>query len=527
MVTQTRILGPDGKPFTVADLAQPQTAHSNSLQREFQGHPSRGLTPSRLASILLAAEQGDLIRQYELFEDIEERDAHIFSEMSKRRRAVSGLPFKISAPPNPSAAEKKAAEQLQAMVLAIDDFDGIVFDTTDAIGKGFANLEIEWDRNAQEWLPKSITHRPQSWFQLHRGYRQEIRLRNGTGEGEPLRPFGWITHTHRAKSGYLERAALFRVLVWPYLFKNYSVGDLAEFLEVYGIPMRIGKYPPGASDREKMSLLRALMEIGHNAAGIIPEGMSMEFPAVAEGDPQAFELMMNWCERSQSKAILGGTLTSQADGKTSTNALGTVHNEVRKEIKDADAGQLASTLSRDLVYPLAVLNGLIRPGDYRRCPRLVFDLAEIKDIGTYATALPAMVAMGMQIPRAWAHTELGIPEAGEDEPVLGQVPPVTDQVALSSVRAAAAAPQPVSVSSSDREDQLARLVATELDPVVAEWVGAIRELVDGAQDLEQIRDGLLALLPNLSVAQFGQAMQHALAIAGAAGMLDALDESRG
>jgi len=70
-------------------------------------------------------------------------------------------------------------------------------------------------------------------------------------------------------------------------------------------------------------------------------------------------------------------------------------------------------------------------------------------------------------------------------------------------------------------------VATELDPVVAEWVGAIRELVDGAQDLEQIRDGLLALLPNLSVAQFGQAMQHALAIAGAAGMLDALDESRG
>ncbi|MBH1874333.1 DUF935 domain-containing protein [Stenotrophomonas maltophilia] len=527
MVTQTRILGPDGKPFTVADLAQPQTAHANSLQREFQGHPSRGLTPSRLASILLAAEQGDLIRQYELFEDIEERDAHIFSEMSKRRRAVSGLPFKISAPPNPSAAEKKAAEQLQAMVQAIDDFDGVVFDTTDAIGKGFANLEIEWDRSDQEWLPKSITHRPQSWFQLHRGYRQEIRLRNGTGEGEPLRQFGWITHTHKAKSGYLERAALFRVLVWPYLFKNYSVGDLAEFLEVYGIPMRIGKYPPGASDREKMSLLRALMEIGHNAAGIIPEGMSMEFPAVAEGDPQAFELMMNWCERSQSKAILGGTLTSQADGKTSTNALGTVHNEVRKEIKDADAGQLASTLSRDLVYPLAVLNGLIRPGDYRRCPRLVFDLAEIKDIGAYATALPPLVAMGMKIPSSWAHTELGIPEAGEDEPVLGQPPVPVDQVALSHIRAAALAAQPVSVSSRDREDQLAQLVANELDPVVAEWVDTIRELVDGAQDLEQIRDGLLALLPSLTVTQFGQAMQHALAIAGAAGMLDALDESRG
>ncbi|MCY9814236.1 phage portal protein family protein [Aeromonas caviae] len=40
---------------------------------------------------------------------------------------------------------------------------------------------------------------------------------------------------------------------------------------------------------------------------------------------------MEWCEHSMSKAILGGTLTSQADGKSSTNALGNVHNEVREE----------------------------------------------------------------------------------------------------------------------------------------------------------------------------------------------------
>nr|WP_321167236.1 DUF935 family protein [Pseudomonas aeruginosa] len=42
---------------------------------------------------------------------------------------------------------------------------------------------------------------------------------------------------------------MFRVLVWPYLFKNYSVGDLAEFLEIYGIPMRVGKYPTGATEK--------------------------------------------------------------------------------------------------------------------------------------------------------------------------------------------------------------------------------------------------------------------------------------
>ncbi len=530
MVTQSRILGPDGQPFRVGELATPQTAHATQLQREFQGHPSRGLTPTRLASILLAAEQGDVIRQYELFEDMEERDGHIFSEMSKRRRAVAGLPWKIAPPKNPSAAEQNAAEQLQEMLESMDNLEGILFDTTDAIGKGFVNQEIEWERVGAGWQPKSILHRPQSWFQFHRSYQQEIRLRNGSGEGEALRPFGWITHTHAAKSGYMERSALFRVLVWPYLFKNYSVGDLAEFLEIYGIPMRIGKYPPGASEKEKLTLLRALMQIGHNAAGIIPEGMTMEFPATAEGDPKAFELMIEWCERSQSKAILGGTLTSQADGKSSTNALGNVHNEVRKELKDADGKQVATTLTRDLVYPLAVLNGLVPQGDRRRCPRFVFDLAESKDITVYAAALPALVGLGMRISPSWAHTELGIPEAAADEPVLGAGPEMTlgGRAALSRTglpgAVAVASAQPV---PKDREDQLVALVAEEVDPVISDWVGQIQTLVDSAQTLEQIRDGLLGLLPGLSTAQFTRAMQHALAIGGAAGMLDALEDSRG
>lgn len=535
MVTPSSIIDPaTGQPFNVntRELAEPQTARLASLQREFQGHPSRGLTPSRLASILLAAEQGDVIRQYELFEDMEERDAHIFSEMSKRRRAVSGLPWKIAPPNNPSRAEKKAAQQLQEALESIEDFDGIVFDTTDAIGKGFACQEIEWQRVGSDWLPRSIEHRPQSWFQLHRGYRQEIRLRTGTSEGESLRPFGWITHTHKAKSGYLERAALFRVLVWPYLFKNYSVADLAEFLEIYGIPMRIGMYPPGASEKEKLTLLRALMQIGHNAAGIIPDGMKMEFPAVAEGDPDAFQLMIDWCERSQSKAILGGTLTSQADGKTSTNALGNVHNEVRKELKDADARQVSSTLSRDLVYPLAVLNGWVTSGDYRRCPRFVIDTAETKDIGIYATALPPLVKLGMRIKRSWAHTELGIPEAEEgDEDVLADTPdpapelPAPIPAAASREVRAAAATQPAVVR--DREDQLAQLLAEEADPVIGSWVDAIQGLLDRAHDLEEVREGLLQLLPEMDAGRFGQVMQHALAIAGAAGMLDALDDSRG
>lgn len=526
MVTTSRILGADGQPIRVAELAEPQTARVGHLHQEWQGHPARGLTPSKLNSILIAAEQGDVIAQFELFEDMEERDGHILSEMSKRRRAVSGLEWTIVPPKNPTAAEKRAAEELRELLDSVPDLDGVLFDTTDAIGKGFACQEIEWQRSGGQWVPASIEHRPQSWFRLHRGYKQEIRLRDNSPEGAVLRQFGWITHTHKARSGYLERASLFRALVWPYIFKNYSVGDLAEFLEIYGIPMRIGKYPPGASEREKATLLRALVSIGHNAAGIIPQGMELDFPAIAEGDPRAFELMMDWCERTVSKVILGGTLTSQADRASNTNALGNVHNEVRKELKDADAKQVAASISRDLIYPLAALNGLAS-GGFQRCPRFEFDIAESADIKMFADALPGLVGLGMRIKRTWAHAQLGIPEAEDDKDILVASAPQAG-LALATARApastAVATAQP---PRGDREDQLAVLLAGAADPLIAAMVERVREVATGAESLQQLLLGLEELRDTLPMDEFTAVLQEALTIAGMAGASDAVDDADG
>ncbi|QIE90891.1 DUF935 domain-containing protein [Pseudomonas nitroreducens] len=503
-----------------ADLKEAQTAHLTSLHQEVAGHPSRGLTPSKLAAILDAAEQGDIVSQYELFEDMEEKDGHIHADMSKRRRAVAQLDWDIVPPDNATAKEKEAAATLYSLMQGLDDFEEVIFDTTDAIGKAFVCQEFDgWERIDGNWLPKAIIHRPQSWFQLPRGNRQEIRLR-GPLDGTPLQPFGWITHVHKAKSGYLERAALFRVLVWPYLFKNYSVGDLAEFLEIYGIPMRVGKYPTGATEKEKLTLLRALAALGHNAAGIIPQGMELDFLNAAQGDPAAFQLMIEWCERTQSKAILGGTLTSQADGKTSTNALGNVHNEVRKDLRDSDAKLVAKSLSRDLVYPIAALNGLV--DSWGRCPRLVFDTQEAEDLTAYATALPALVKIGFRVPRTWAQQRLAIPEPAEGEDVLAVV--------------AGSAAQPESVVAPGTAVATAQIAAPktaveQLDdamrPSTDQWIDQIRALVQNAASLDEIRDGLEQLLPSMSLDQYAAAMAQALAAAALQGRVEILQEVAG
>lgn len=529
----SRILGPDGQPIPMPDLEEPQTSRLLHLQRELQTHPTRGLTPSRLAKILDAAETGDLVAQFELFEDMEEKDGHIAAEMGKRRRACV-LDWDVVPPEGADAAEKKIATQLGELLMEIPDFEDMVFDLTDAIGKGYACLEIEWHRVEGYWVPKTITHRPQSWFTLHRGYRQELRLRsNNTVDGvmgDQLRAFNWITHIHKAKSGYLERAALFRQLVWTYLFKNYSVGDLAEFLELIGV-LRLGKYPPGASEKEKATLLRALAAIGHNASGIIPEGMLIEFHNVAPGDPKAFQAMIDWCERNQSKVILGGTLTSGADGAASTNALGNVHNEVRKDLRNGDIRQANTTLTRDLVFAVASLNGLA-PGGLRRLPQFRLKAQEREDLKAFADSLPHLIDYGIHPPVAWAHEKLGIPMAQGNEPVLmppqrvPAIPPMAAATAWHQGFAAATA-QPSQAAAVPPQAAMAPQLAAAARAPAAAWVEQIRALVGRAASLEEIRDGLAALSPDMTLDQYAAAMAEALAAAQLAGRYEVLQEAAG
>ena len=72
-------------------------------------------------------------------------------------------------------------------------------------------------------------------------------------------------------------------------------------------------------------------------------------------------------------------------------------------------------------------------------------------------------------------------------------------------------------------DQLARSAA----PAGAAWVDQIRALVDGAASLQDIRDGLEQLLPDMTLEQYAQAMAEALAAAQLAGRYEVLQEAGG
>lgn len=478
------ILDANGKPFEQDVLHDHQTSSLIYLQRQIAEHPAKGITPARLNEILQQAELGQLMYQHELFEDMEERDGHVFSELAKRKRATMKLDWSIVAPRDATVQEQKDAEWVDDILRDMADFEDTLYDLLDAISHGFSALEIEWRRIGGTWVMAKLHHRPQSWFQMDWETRTKLRLRDATADGQELKPFGWVMHTHRAKSGYLARSGLARILVWPYLFKHYSVGDLAEFLDICGIPLRLGKYPGNATKEEKATLWRAVAGMSHAAAGIIPNSMSVDFQQAAQGSEKPFETMIRWCEHTQTKAITGSLpFNERGTGGGIGNGLADLANEVRKEIRDSDAKQLAGTITQQLIYPLLAINkGWADP---RRCPRLVFDVAEGEDIKAYADALPKLVAIGMRIPATWAHDRLRIPVADDRQEVLSTVPTGTNAshskssdpvpVKLTALVAALRTAHQTAPAQHDYADQAAidaamREAAKGMQPQVEQWL---------------------------------------------------------
>jgi phage gp29-like protein len=518
------ILDQNGNSIDKGVLREPQSVRVAQLVNGYLPSTMEGLTPTAIASALRQADAGNLLAQSTLFAHMEDRSPHLRCEIGKRANALLGLDWDIAPPRNPTAAEKAAAEWLKEVLTdAVDPIEDLMLHMQEAPGHGFAAVEYEWRRESSEWLP-TFHMRPQEWFQLD-ATRSTLNLRTGQGShGSPLQPFGWLLHTHgKPKTGYMGRLGLYRCCSWPFMFANYSIGDLAEFLETYGLPLIMGKYYSGASDEEQESLMRAVQDLGHDARAVMPQDMQIEISKITgSGDATPHLAMVSWAEGAISKAILGQVLSAEAKATGMGSGLAKLHNEVRHDIRNADARQVAGTITRDLLYPLLQLNRSGAVTSLSRCPRMVFDTGESADITAFAKALPELVGVGMHIPRDWAHEKLRIPVADDKEPALQiarpdlVVPPDMRQrspaptAAASRIVAAAVEAAPSIPEQTAVDDALNALPPEVLQGAMDKMLAPVFAALDSADSYEGGMAALSALYPQMDAAALESLLARAM-----------------
>lgn len=478
------------------------------------GYPADGLTPSRLASLLRSADDGDPVQFLELAELIEERDPHYAGVLATRKRAVSQLEITVDA-----ASDDKADTDIAAWVrkwIERDTLQGELFDILDAIGKGISYTEIIWDRQDGSWIPARLEWRRPEWFEFDRedGVTPLLKTDNGP---QPL-PFAkFIVTRIAAKSGLPLRSGIARLAVWTYMFKKFTERDWAIFVQTYGQPIRVGKYGPDASEEEKETLFRAVSNIAGDCAAIIPDSMVLEFIDAANA-AAAHEIYMqraDWLDQQVSKVVLGQTTTT--DAISGGHAVSKEHNEVREDIKNADSVALAAILNEQLIRVAVDLE--FGPRDVY--PQITIGQPDSRDPKETLAALGPMIDRGLKVRSDEVRDLLGFSEPAEDDEVLsarksGGLLPETDPDTEGN-------PPQAKVASGHSQEKrhsgldVPGLIVRDAEDLVADAgdkvIDEIRALIDQAGSMEDIRDGLLSLRPEMDPATLADELRKALVLA--------------
>ncbi|EMV22828.1 hypothetical protein ECC34666_1226 [Escherichia coli C-34666] len=212
-----RILDISGQPFDFDDEMQTRSDELAMVMKRTQEHPSSGVTPNRAAQMLRDAERGDLTAQADLAFDMEEKDTHLFSELSKRRLAIQALEWRIAPARDASAQEKKDADMLNEYLHDAAWFEDALFDAGDAILKGYSMQEIEWGWLGKMRVPVALHHRDPALFCATPDNLNELRLCDASYHGLELQPFGWFMHRAKSRTGYVGTNGLVRTLIWAVL----------------------------------------------------------------------------------------------------------------------------------------------------------------------------------------------------------------------------------------------------------------------------------------------------------------------
>tara|TARA_B100000686_G_scaffold246123_1_gene255492 strand:+ start:2204 stop:3724 length:1521 start_codon:yes stop_codon:yes gene_type:complete len=500
------ILDQFGNPIKKKELAQEIFPSTSAVRQTVSA--TTGIDPVKLGAIFRDSERGDMDAYLAMAEEIEEKDTHYSSVMGTRKRAVAQLEITVE----PAGDDKVSMEQAEFIQdwLDRDDLEGETVDILDAIGKGFSATEIIWDTSGDQWQPIELIWRDPRLFKFAPDQRT-LMIRGDNNKLEPLPPYKFIVHTHKAKSGTPVRGGVVRPCAWMWLFKNFSVKDWVIFAERYGQPIRIGKYHSGSSDEDKKVLKRAVSRLASDAAAIIPDKMLIEFidSQDKKSSAEVFENLARFMDEQMSKAVLGQTTTT--DAISGGHAVSKEHNEVREDIEKSDAKQLASTLNKMLVRPMIDLNY----GVQARYPRIRVGRQEQIDAEKLSLVAERGQKMGIKMSERKLRAKLGLPDPEDEDDILEPTLASSDNQAAAQVTAARTYRQ------NDAFEDMAEDVAGDYEEIMNPVVSLLEKAASESANYDEFSQRLLELSKDLDLDGVADILAKGSFMANISGQVDA------
>lgn len=441
-----------------------------------------------------------------LYDEVD-RDPHAGSVLQTRCLAVVGKVWDIlpaesarkTGRPAATTQEQRVADFVKETLKATN-FDQAMQELLQAILYGFYVAETLWkvtDKGIQISKLRSKHPRRFSFTQ-----DRELRLLTPQNmiDGEELPDRKFILFTYGSSDNPYGKG-LGQKLWWPVWFKKHGIKFWLIFLEKFGMPTTVGKYPPGTDPTQQQNLLDA-MDAMQNETGVkIPDTMTIDLLEASRQGKVTYETLCEYMDKQISKAVLGQTATTEGTpGKLGGED---AQQEVRQDILEADAKLLCETLNESLIPWIVDYNF---PG-ITEYPVFVIRTEEEKDLKPLAARDEILTSkIGLPVGRKYFYDTYGVPEPEEgEETVSSQSPVVSGQLGQEFAERAG--------RFSKEQQAIEGLVDASMagtERAMKGLAGPVKKIVAEAKSLEEIRDKLFETYSDMDPAEFEDLLARAM-----------------
>jgi len=479
-----------------------------SLLKEFAG-ANRDITRSNIYRLLSSvdpalSEKGIGFGQFEQIA----RNPQVRSCMQQRIRAVTSRRLLVapgSDHPDSAALAEFTRHQLEQVSSRTDlpgkSFDAICEKMLWGIFYGFSVAEAIWQREGNLTILADIRVRNRRRFTFD-PLPKLITLENPTGETLPDRKFWWFCYGGDNDDN-LAGCGLANWLYLPNLIQNQGLKFWLAFLERFGAPARLVKYPAGTSKEDQDALLEAAYALGSESAAVIPQEVVLELLETSKGSA-SYQEIFEQMNALISKIILSQTMTTDSGSSLSQSQ---VHLIVRQEVTDSDCDLLHDSLNSSLIRWLWEFNRGAFPN--AEPPIVSRSLERSEDLNARAERDSKLYALGIRLKPA------AVPEIYGQE---YEIPLPLDAGDSSNLQFAEA---------GEVVDQFTEQLRDLANKDISAWIRQLRSKLNQAKDLQEFLAQIPDTYSELESAALEELVQEALTAARFAGIYEAEQEASG
>jgi phage gp29-like protein len=351
--------------------------------------------PARTASeagtwraALRAADMGRVKALYDLYDDLL-IDTVLHRNWNKRIESV------LNAEVIFQMADKKQNERVNNL-LESTGWDNLITGLMNAKGYGRFAVECDFSNGFDCHIipPKHVS------LQTH-----SILINDTDYSG-----IDYLSHPNIIAGGDWREFGLFLRTAPFAIWKRGGFGDYAQWLEIFGMPQRIGKYS-AYDPASRLALEEAFKVAGSAPWLVIPKESEVETVnnTGTGSSGTSFNEFRKACNEEMLVCIVGNTLTS-ISGENGARSLGEVHRDVEESIFKSDMRYISKMLN-SLFLPILEARGFGAAGGKFVFPDNVEPLT-VPDIVSLSSIIP--------IPASFLRDKYGIPAPEAGEEIAGQ-----------------------------------------------------------------------------------------------------------